>query len=117
LLGARVLVVQPRDALARTTARAIRSAGWEPVVVCDGDAAVRGTVTDPPDAVVLDLTLPALDGWCVLATLGTRPGPPVVAYADAGDATRAVLLGAAACVHDRGAVVAALARILAAVRI
>jgi DNA-binding response OmpR family regulator len=97
------------------TARELRGAGWEPAVALDGDAAVRVTVTDPPAAVVLDLTLPALDGWCVLATLGSRPGPAVVAYADPGDATRAVLLGAAACVHDRGAVVAALRRILAPV--
>jgi DNA-binding response OmpR family regulator len=116
LLGARVLVVQPRDALARTVARALGGAGWDPVLVPDGDAAVRIAVTDPPAAVLLDLTLPALDGWCVLATLGARPGPPVVAYAEPGDASRAVLLGAAACVHDRGAVVAALARILAPVR-
>jgi DNA-binding response OmpR family regulator len=109
---ARVLVVQPREALARTLARALGGAGWEPVVVADGDAAVRISVTDPPAAVLVDLTLPALDGWCVLATLGGRPGVPVVAYAPPGDAGRAVLLGAAACVHDRGAVVAALRRVV-----
>ena len=90
MLVARVLVVQPREALAQTTARALRGAGWEPVVVSDGDAAVRLAVTDPPTLVLLDLTLPALDGWCVLATLGSRAGPPVVAYAPPGDASRAV---------------------------
>ena len=115
VLVARVLVVQPREALAHTTVRALRGAGWEPIVVADGDAAVRLAVTDPPTAILLDLTLPALDGWCVLATLGSRQGPPVVAYALSGDASRAVLLGAAACVHDRGAIVAALRRVLAPV--
>ena len=72
LLVARVLVVQPREALAHTTVRTLRGAGWEPIVVADGDAAVRLAVTDPPTAILLDLTLPALDGWCVLATLGSR---------------------------------------------
>jgi DNA-binding response OmpR family regulator len=109
---ARVAVVQSREALARTTAQHLLAAGIEPVVVTDGDAAVRLVVTDPPDLVLLDLTLPALDGWCVLATLGARPGPPVVAYAPSGDAARAMTLGASACVHDRGAVVGALRRLL-----
>ena len=90
---ARVLVVQPRVALEHSTVRALRCAGWESVVVADGDAAVRIAVTDPPTVVLLDLTLPALDGWCVLATLGSRVGVPVVAYAPSGDSARAVLLG------------------------
>ena len=72
-------------------------------------------VTDPPTAILVDLTLPALDGWCVLATLGSREGPPVGRLRPSGDASRAVLLGAAACVHDRGAIVAALRRVLAPV--
>ena len=112
MLRARVAVVQPREALAQTTARHLRAAGFEPVVLPDGDSAVRLAVTDPPAVVLLDLTLPALDGWCVLAALGTRQGPPVVVYGASGDAARAVLLGAAACVHDRGTVVAALRRLL-----
>jgi len=62
LLVARVLVVQPREALAHTTVRTLRGAGWEPIVVADGDAAVRLAVTDPPTAILVDLTLPALDG-------------------------------------------------------
>jgi DNA-binding response OmpR family regulator len=108
----RVLVVQPREALARTTARELARAGFEPLVVDDGDAAIRLSVTDPPAVVLVDLTLPALDGWCVLASLGARLGPPVVAYGPPGEAGRAMVLGAAACVHDRGAVVGALQRLL-----
>ena len=111
MLVPRVLVVQPREALAQATGRHLRAAGFEPVVVDDGDAAVRIAVTDPPAAVLVDLTLPALDGWCVLATLGTRTGPPVVAYGPVGDASRAMLLGAVTCVHDRGAVVTAMQRL------
>jgi hypothetical protein len=36
----------------------------------------------------------------------------VVAYGPPGEAERAMLLGAAACVHDRGAVLGALQRLL-----
>ena len=80
--------------------------------MADGDAAVRIAVDAiRPTAVLVDLTLPALDGWCVLATLGARIGPPVVAYGPVGDASRAMLLGAVTCVHDRGAVVTAMQRL------
>jgi DNA-binding response OmpR family regulator len=111
----RVAVVQPREALAHTLARHLAGAGFEPEIVVDGDAAVRLGVTESVWAVVVDLTLPALDGWCVLATLGTRIGPLVVTYGVPGDAERAMLLGATACVHDRGAVVPALQRLRARV--
>jgi DNA-binding response OmpR family regulator len=111
-VAVRVLLVQPREALARTTARQLQGAGFEPIVVADGDAAIRLAVTDPPSVVLLDLTLPAIDGWCVLSTLGSRSGPPVVVYTAPGDSARAVLLGAAACLHDRGGIVPALRRVL-----
>ncbi|GIU85540.1 MAG: hypothetical protein KatS3mg009_0055 [Acidimicrobiia bacterium] len=110
----RVLVVQPREALARTTGRVLRGAGFETTLVPDGDAAVRAAVTDPPAAVLVDLTLPVLDGWLVLSALGARRARPrLVAYAPPGDAARALALGADACVHDRGAAVAALRRVTA----
>ena len=41
VLVARVLVVQPREALARDDRATLRGAGCEPIVVADGDAAVR----------------------------------------------------------------------------
>ena len=74
MLVTRVLVVQPREALARMTARELGGSGFEPSVVAAGE-------------------------------------PPVVAYGRPGDASRAMLLGAATCVHDRGAVVGALRRL------
>jgi two-component system response regulator BaeR len=108
----RVLVAQPREALAHATARQLAAAGFEAALVVDGDDAVRRVVVESPDACVLDLTLPPLDGWLVLAALGSRPDRPrLVVYARPGDASRAMALGADACVTDRGAVVAALTRI------
>ena len=110
----RVLVVQPREALAHATGRMLQGAGFEPTLALDGDVAVRRAVTDPPAAVLVDLTLPVLDGWYVLSALGARGvRPRLVAYVPPGEAARALVLGAEACVHDRGAVVAALRRVTA----
>lgn len=110
----RVLVVQPREALAHATGRHLHAAGFEPTLALDGDAGMRLAVVDPPDACLLDLTLPVLDGWYLLAALGARTvRPQLVVYVRPGDAARAVALGADACVSDRGAVVPAFQRLFA----
>jgi DNA-binding response OmpR family regulator len=110
----RVLVVQAREALAHATGRHLAAAGFEPTYASDGDDAVRDVVVDPPAVAILDLTLPVLDGWYVLAALGSRtPRPRLVVYCRAGDAARALALGADACVSDRSTVVDAVRRICA----
>jgi DNA-binding response OmpR family regulator len=107
----RVLVVQPRETLARATGRHLQAAGFEPTVVLDADTAVRQALADPHAAVVADLTLPVLDGWCVLAALG-HTDQTVIAYGRPDDARRAAALGAAATVQDRGDVVRVLNELL-----
>lgn len=110
----RVLVVQAREALAHATGRHLAAAGLEPAFASDGDDAVRRLVVDPPAVCVLDLTLPVLDGWYVLAAVGMRPKrPALVVYCRPADAARALALGADACVCDRSAVVDAVRRICA----
>jgi DNA-binding response OmpR family regulator len=108
----RVLVVQPRETLARAAGRHLRAAGFEPILAFDADAAVAQALADPPAAVVADLTLPVLDGWCIVAALGHRPDQRVVAYGCPADARRAARLGAGATVHDRGDVVRTLGQLL-----
>ncbi len=74
----------------------------EQVVVPDGDAALALLDHEPFDAVVLDLALPPLDGWYVLAALGGRPPserPRIVAAVPSrSDIPRARALGADLCV-------------------
>lgn len=112
-MGARVLVVQSRETMAYATCRAFHDAGLETSVALDGDTAVRLAVTDPPDAVVFDLTLAVLDGWFVLSALGARtPRPQLVAFGRPADVQRATQLGADACVYERDRLVAAVVRAL-----
>ena len=112
MVSPRVLVVQPRETLALATGRHLQAAGFEATLALDADTAVRLALADPPAAVVADLTLPVLDGWCVLAGLGHREDQTVVAYGRPDDTRRAAALGAAATVHDRGDVVRALNQLL-----
>jgi DNA-binding response OmpR family regulator len=110
-VAARVVVVQPREALARLAVAQLAAAGMEALVVTDPIAARRLLdEPEPPDALVVDLTLPLLDGWYALSALGDRSAVTVVAYGPIGDAARARRLGAAACVADRAEVAAAVHR-------
>jgi CheY-like chemotaxis protein len=72
----------------------------EPAVAEDGEAALAWLRTERFDAVLVDLRLEPLDGWCVLAAVGHWPEKPrVIAVVGARcDIDRALLLGADLCV-------------------
>ena len=76
-----VLVVED-DAAARSMFRlALQSAGYAVIAVEDGIDALNRVEAQKPDAVVLDLALPRLDGRDVHRELAARPdtiGIPIV---------------------------------------
>ena len=75
----RVLVVDDEETLAELLAMAIRYEGWEVRVALDGLTAVRLARDFRPDAVVLDIMLPDLDGLEVLRRLhADTPALPVL---------------------------------------
>lgn len=111
----RVLVVQNREALAEATRWRLATAGYEPVVAPDGDAAERCVELVAPHAIVVDLSLAVFDGWYVLARFGAAAEPRVIAYCPRkSDEERALALGAAVCVPDVGEIVAALHAVVGA---
>jgi DNA-binding response OmpR family regulator len=61
----KVLIVEDDEKLAMALALRIRAAGFEITVAADGLAGVRNAVQVRPDAVVLDISLPAGDGFSV----------------------------------------------------
>jgi CheY-like chemotaxis protein len=74
--------------------------GTERVVAPDGAAAIAQAAAESFDAVCVDLSLPPLDGWLVLATLGGwSRRPRLIAVVDGpAEARRARALGADLCV-------------------
>jgi CheY-like chemotaxis protein len=80
----------------------LADADLEAVVLFDGHAVVDAIDTWEPHVVLVDLTLPALDGWFVLAEVGGLVDPPyiVVRVGAAEEAGRAIALGADAWVDD-----------------
>jgi two-component system OmpR family response regulator len=89
----RVLVVDDELNIAELVAMALRYEGWQVQTALDGAAAVRAAADLEPDAVVLDLMLPDIDGLEVLRRLRrTRPDVPVV-FLTAKDAVEDRVVG------------------------
>ena len=94
-----VLVVDDEADLLFTITLGVELAGYRVLKASSGEEALEVVAAQSPDAVVLDLRLPGIDGWEVIRRLGetgTFPGTPVVllsAQVDAATAARAVDLG------------------------
>jgi len=98
----RALVVQSCPEVAQAVGESLAAAALEAVVIADGQLAVAAVEICAPDVVLVDLTLPPLDGWYVLAAIGLLPDRPlvVVRVGHASEADRAIALGADAWVDD-----------------
>ena len=69
----RVLVVEDDAPLAHLYCTALALRGIGAVRAGDGVSALRSIEQQRPDLVVLDLMLPAVNGWTVLRELGENP--------------------------------------------
>ena len=65
----RLLVIEDEPQLARHVTRALIRHGHEASAHHDGAVGLRAALEHPPDLIVLDLNLPSLDGFAVLAKL------------------------------------------------
>jgi two-component system, OmpR family, alkaline phosphatase synthesis response regulator PhoP len=68
-----ILVAEDDADIADLIAHYVRKAGWEPLVVASGDAALKAALAEPPDVVVLDVMLPGLSGLEVWRALRGNP--------------------------------------------
>src|SRR5690606_6480412 len=59
----RILIGEDAESTAEATADDASRAGLEPAVAGDGLAGLRAVRHGAPDALVLDLMLPGVDGW------------------------------------------------------
>jgi two-component system nitrogen regulation response regulator GlnG len=95
----RLLIIDDDAAGCRLLKAIFVPEGFEVLLAHDGEAGLERVAADEPDAVVLDLRLPGIDGIEVLETLRReQPSLPVImltAHSDVKTAIRATQLGAA----------------------
>lgn len=61
--GPRVAVIDDDDAVRRLLTRMLEAAGYQVIALADGDAGLHAIHEHQPDLVLLDLTLPRMDGY------------------------------------------------------
>jgi DNA-binding response OmpR family regulator len=86
----RILVVEDEVRLARQIASALTEAAHDPIIVHDGERALREATSTLFDLIVLDIVLPRMDGFDVLRHLRSQQIP-----------SRVVMLTARGEVKDR----------------
>ena len=87
-----VLAVDDDAGVLRILERILRREGHTVATACSGEAALTSVGTRRPDAVVLDVQMPGIDGLETLARLRHQvPGVPVVIMTGLGDVDTAVL--------------------------
>jgi two-component system response regulator MprA len=86
----KILVVDDDPSVSGALNRALRLEGYEVAVAGDGPAALEEIAIRPPDAVVLDIQLPTLDGLEVCRRIRA-----------AGDDTPVLMLTARDAINDR----------------
>ncbi len=77
--GTRIFIVEDDEAIATGLALNTRLEGYTPEVIHDGDMALQRILDEPPDLIILDISLPHRDGLSILGEIrGRGIGTPVV---------------------------------------
>lgn len=74
----RVLVIEDEEDLLRGLARSLRAEGYAVDTASDGEIGLRKAEDTPYDAIILDVMLPAMDGWALLETIRQSKKTPVL---------------------------------------
>jgi CheY-like chemotaxis protein len=97
---ARILIVEDNEMSRDMLSRRLSRRGHEVILAVDGAEGVRRALADAPDIVLMDLSLPDVDGWEATRRLrahdATRKLPVIAltAHAMQGDRERALAAGA-----------------------
>jgi two-component system, OmpR family, response regulator MtrA len=97
LMAYRILLVEDDPSIRELTTIGLRAAGYEVVEAADGRLALDRFASERPDAVVLDIMLPVLDGLAVCRTIRLESVVPIImltARTDAFDVVAGLEAGA-----------------------
>ena len=101
-MGLRILIVEDHDSVREALGRQLARRGFKVLLAPDGRRGLSMATLLQPDAIVMDLGMPEMDGWTAIQTLkssnSTKDIPIVVlsGYFLDGDQERAIASGAAA---------------------
>jgi CheY-like chemotaxis protein len=109
----RILVVDDESSLRGLMAEALAAEGYDVHEAADGARALELLWQERPDAIVLDLTMPILNGWAFLRESSSRPQSPKKWLPTAGANSAATAEPGPVATHDGATVRRCLATRLA----
>jgi two-component system cell cycle response regulator DivK len=96
---ARILVVEDNADNMTLITDVLHSLGYTVLSAKDGEEGVKAAQTEKPDLILMDLSLPRMDGWTAARTIKSEPALaeiPIIAltaHAMSGDRERALEAG------------------------
>jgi two-component system cell cycle response regulator DivK len=96
---ARILLVEDNDMNRDMMSRRLQRKGHEVLMAADGMQAILMAESEAPDLILLDMSLPVIDGWEAARRLKASPATALVpivaltAHAMSGDRERALAAG------------------------
>jgi len=96
---AKILLVEDNEMNRDMLSRRLQRKGYEVLIATDGEQGVSMARAEQPDLILMDMSLPVLDGWEATRTIKAAPetrSVPVIAltaHAMAGDQERCVAAG------------------------
>jgi CheY-like chemotaxis protein len=96
---ARVLIVEDNEMNRDMLSRRLQRKGYEVLVAEDGAEGVQKVIDEKPDIVLMDMSLPVVDGWEATRQLKANPqtqSVPIIAltaHAMAGDREKTMAVG------------------------
>jgi two-component system cell cycle response regulator DivK len=95
----KILVIEDNELNRDMLSRRLQRRGYEVIIAVDGQEGVALARTEVPDLILMDMSLPVLDGWEATRQLKAAPGTksiPIIAltaHAMAGDRDQALEAG------------------------
>jgi CheY-like chemotaxis protein len=95
----RILLVEDNEMNRDMLSRRLKRNGYEVVIATDGQQGVDMSVSEAPELILMDMSLPVIDGWEATRHIKQNPatrGIPVIAltaHAMAGDREKAIDAG------------------------
>lgn len=96
---AKILLVEDNEMNRDMLSRRLLRRGYEVIIAIDGEEGVRLAQSEAPDLVLMDMSLPVLDGWEATRQLKAMPVTQVIpvialtAHAMSGDREKALDAG------------------------
>jgi two-component system, cell cycle response regulator DivK len=95
----KILLVEDNEMNRDMLSRRLQRRGYQVVIAVDGAQGVQMAQAEKPDLILMDMSLPVLDGWAAtrqLKTLPTTQAIPIIAltaHAMSGDREKALDIG------------------------